>query len=171
MKRFIKIDFNLLNSKYPLSICTTCRLILCDHEKGTTLRALPQMPNYQDLNLPSEITSCNCYICITAKDFVREKKEKGQGYKRKINTKIDYGLNGASPTKRISIHKINKKKYNNSYLKMCPKCLQIIGKGKNHSCSRRGSKTKAMKNLKKVIVENLPCQNQEQLTSYKDLIL
>ena len=157
-------QFDKSNSKYPRSICATCRTILCEHANGETKRQLPKMPNYGDLTLPEETTNisknCNCYICLTGRNNRHESVMKGKGNKRKFIGQIDIGLSSAFVIEKFK--QISLKPKTSSYNKVCGKCFQIIGKGKNHRC--RSYSTTAQ-NLIKNIGNKLPEKQQEKIAS------
>ena len=83
--------FNLNDSKYPLSICNTCRNILYEHAKNICVRPLPTMPKYENIILSRHNTrsfqliginiKCYCYICLKARMTVHEKFKVGPGIK------------------------------------------------------------------------------------------
>lgn len=50
IKEILNNDFSCGNSKYPLSICNTCRAALLSIKNGIK-RNRPKMPNYNDINL------------------------------------------------------------------------------------------------------------------------
>lgn len=72
IKKFLNEKFDLHNSKFPLSICVSCRLSLDDYEKGDFKRPVPVMPNYLDIQLPKntrQTDNLNCcdFICTKAR--------------------------------------------------------------------------------------------------------
>ena len=49
IQKFINYAFDSSNSKFPCSICNTCRNIIFEHENGCFKRPLPVMPNYKGI--------------------------------------------------------------------------------------------------------------------------
>ena len=97
-------SFSVTIPKFPLIVCTTWRLTLKEHEKGDKKRPLPNMPDYENMQLQvhtrqsDNVTiTCNCYVCSTTRSKLRNKTEKGRGKQRKSNIKItkENGLYGA----------------------------------------------------------------------------
>ena len=78
VKKYISDQFDVSNEKFPKSICISCRLTINELEKhGSSKRPLPTMPNYEDIKLSKttrQITSCECYICLTARSTNHQKK-------------------------------------------------------------------------------------------------
>ncbi|KAJ8683890.1 hypothetical protein QAD02_019682 [Eretmocerus hayati] len=138
IRKLISDDFNLLDSKFPLSICTTCRLTIIEHSQNRTSRPLPQMPNYQDmifLATRSNDGTCNCYICLTARSAVHLKNVKGRGSEREFNIRIDVsnGLFGRSSLTSLPRNKKTIEKAQNRST-TCTICRGEIRKGIRHSC-------------------------------------
>ena len=165
IKKFIKNDFNIEDSKFPLSICRTCYLTLLDCEKGLDNRPLQDFPNYEDILLPKETrffkNTCNCFICITARFKGHIKTMKGKGHKRNLKKVILksnglYGNGSLQPDQRIDSKVTNEKR--TCQLPICNKCFQIVGKGIFHPCNN------AKENLMK-LVEMLPESNQQQIAT------
>ncbi|GLV33197.1 hypothetical protein CBL_03853, partial [Carabus blaptoides fortunei] len=51
LKKHINDQFDASNSKFPISICSTCRKTIMEREKGNAKRPLPTMPNYEDMKM------------------------------------------------------------------------------------------------------------------------
>ena len=89
IKLYLCENFDITKSKFPLSICDTCRRSLNDRKKNVSKRPLPVMPNYQDIILPKNTRAhqdiCNCYICLTGRYNAHEKIVKGRGIVRNFN--------------------------------------------------------------------------------------
>lgn len=141
-------NFKLDDPRFPVSICTTCRITLQEHEKGKFARPIQQIPNYESILLPAETRSsiscynsviCNCYICLTGRHKGNVKSTTAPGKKRSMNNAIHKfnGLYGSSHSK-YKVEKIpkakNKKAEFPNVVKKCAKCGQNIGKGIRHSC-------------------------------------
>ena len=139
IKKYLNEDFTLNDSKFPVSICTTCRLTLCDQEKQIFKRPLQIMPRYKEMTLPASTRAnenfCNCYICLTGRSTVKYTPKIGKGYKRNLNNHIDLsnGLHGKS---NISTLPKNEKIIKDSpTITLCKTCIQEVAKGKSHDCT------------------------------------
>lgn len=170
IKKFVNAQFDLQDLRYPQSICETCRKVLNEYEKGNTNRALPKMPNYNDILLPKQTRStkceeCNCYICIKGRFKGQEKTKKGRGNARKMVDKISVGLYGASDVNQLSRNIEQVTCFDNykvpSY-QVCSKCLQTIGKGIKHPC--RPNPGSAKKHVM-TLVDKLEPKQKEQIAS------
>lgn len=166
IRKFVNEQFDIFNTKFPLSLCGTCRITLSEHENGKCTRPKPTMPNYEDIQLPKETRAnndiCNCYLCITARYCGHQKAKVGRGLKRQESKVINAsnGLYGASNT--VNLSKIEEiKNEPRRSIHVCKECFQEIGRGKNHSC---GAPAKARENILK-LVRKLPDQQQEQVAS------
>lgn len=166
IQKYLCYDFNLNKNIYPLSVCGSCRLTLQEHEKGQIRRRLLPMRNYKDLILLKETRnqskSCNCYICLTARETKHQKIEKGRGHKRKFDDKILVGINASSDVTSFSKTKKEKYQDKSNIYKICSDCYQVVGKGIQRKC---GSSTKTMDNILSTILEKLPERQHEQLTA------
>ncbi|CAH1101843.1 unnamed protein product [Psylliodes chrysocephalus] len=103
IKQHINHQFDLSNSKFSVSICSTCRRTIMEREKGNLNRPLPTMPKYEDMHLAKETrtrtaSDCNCSICLTTRFRGHSKIVKGKGNVRTFDTIIDQncGLYGAA---------------------------------------------------------------------------
>lgn len=175
VKKFGNKSFESFNSKFPLSLCTTCRVTLKEHEKNITKRPLPIMPNYEDIQLRKETRSsnsndqfCYCYICLTARSQGHSKVIKGKGHIRKNITTIineSNGLYGSIDSNGTHLVSESIQCRENKSLKICENCFQELHKGKPHSCSRINSinvQVEASKNIVKIF-EKLPNKQQLQI--------
>lgn len=52
IKKFININYDIQNEKFPLSICRTCYLTMHDADKNIFKRPIQNMPDYASLILP-----------------------------------------------------------------------------------------------------------------------
>ena len=163
IKKFINSDFNINNSKFPLSICKTCHVTMLDYEKGVYKRPIQDFPNYVDLVLSKETRSmkntCNCYICMTARFKGHAKNTKGRGKKRNIKNVIDISNGLYGHVLLQSNQSSDLKVINNTdpaQVSICNKCFQAVGRGIDHPCKN------AKENILK-LVEKLPENNKEQL--------
>lgn len=160
-------DFSLTDSKYPISICSTCRNTNLEHEKGNFKRPLQKMPNYGDMILPNVTrnNNCECYICLIGRNHPGTLViEKGRGHVRNLSNQINQfnGLNGNSKNNINSFpKKQDLKTIQKNSLTLCSTCYQEIGRGKSHQC---GSPAKACGNVKNLF-EKLPEKQQEQIVS------
>ena len=136
IREFLDTNFSDLDSRYPLSICTRCRISLRKKKNGTLKRKMPKMPEFDKILVSKETRSfyeCNCVICQTAR------------------TKCH-------PNKRFLSN--NNRQHQ---LKICELCLQVLGKGLEHRCagSRHHKISKnAMNILDRATVSN---KQQEQI--------
>lgn len=120
-------DFSLTDSKYPISICSTCRNTNLVHEKEIFKRPLQKMPNYGDMILPNVTrnNNCDCYICLTGRNNPGTVViKKGRGYVRNLSNQIDQS-NGLHGNSKNIINSLPKKqdltKINKNYWKNCQK--------------------------------------------------
>lgn len=133
-------SYDLSNERYPLSICSSCRKTLSEHNKGVKNRTIQKMPNYADIILPKVTRSernvdCECYICRTAQSTKHCKNNLLPTQKKHVNNYIDKsnGLYGSSVPKasqsesNVNIQQVNKSV--NNVIKLCGKCLQTISNG------------------------------------------
>lgn len=172
--------FDKNNPVFPLSICSTCKIILNEHSpnqdeenKIVSKRRLPTMPNFIDIVLPattrgsdSDKKNCNCYVCLTARTTYHSKVIKGRGNER-VQPVIDKtnGLYGASKLTTELLKNspsVSESDSNNCVVKVCVKCLAELSKGKPHNCDVRG--TQSVKNAE-MILESLNEKQQEQIAS------
>lgn len=166
IKQFLSLNYDMADSRYPLSICNTCRLTLCAHEKGDLKRPLPTMPNYDQMILSkimrgSEKT-CHCYICLKGRFVGHVKTEKGAGKLRQINNIITpsaglYALRASNEIPRKENSNLAVKK-----LSLCGVCLSKIARGITHTCNPT---LQLGKNIDRIIAEKLPQKNQEQIAT------
>lgn len=98
----MNVNFSKNNLKFPLGLCSSCRLAIAEHSnektKNTTKEILPTILNYEDVYLSRPTRKndiCNCYICTTARFKGHTKTKKGKGHIRDTNIRIDNsnGLN------------------------------------------------------------------------------
>lgn len=166
IKTLLNPDFNLNDSKFPLSICVTCCITLSEHEKENFKRPLPTMPNYADMHLPKATRfhgdTCNCFICLTGRSSSKKKIKKGRGQVRTFSIQIDKsnGIHGGSAVTSLPPQRNVIEEPTNLFI-MCKICYQEISRGKPHNC---GTPTKARENVMK-LVESLPEKQQEQVIS------
>ena len=59
IKKLLKKKYDLNDSRFPTSICTTCRLTLSERERNNNRRPLQAMQNYEDIILPKSTRSSN----------------------------------------------------------------------------------------------------------------
>lgn len=158
LQKYSNSKFDLSNSKFPLSICLTCKQALVEREKNVSRRTLPVMPNFEDIELPAITRSrddndCNCFICLTA-------RYKGHEYHKTKDPVIINKENGMYGSSVIANRKTQKPDLSiiDNTVRLCSTCLSSFGRGKPHVCS----KSKSPENVLKV-VENLPEKQQEQV--------
>ena len=163
IKNPINNQFDVSHKKFPKSTCITCRLTIGELEKhGISKRPLPSMPNYEDIKLAKEtrqMTSCDYYICLTARRTNHSKIKKGRGLVRQFSTKIDINK-GLESTVQNASSKTNKNKERIS-LEICSCCFQEIGKGIPHSC--KGPCFSSARDNVLNLVEKLPDKQQNQI--------
>lgn len=56
IRKFSNKDFTLLDQRFPKVLCLSCRVTIYDRNKGKTLRVMPAMPNYLDIQLLAAVT-------------------------------------------------------------------------------------------------------------------
>ena len=166
IKKHVHEKFDVSNSKFPVSICSTCRKSIMEREKGSKTRPFPTMPNYEDVQLAKETRStsaCNCYICLTARFKGHSKVVKGKGHIRSFHTRIDEnnGLHSAAPNTQIPSTYGQSNKEKRTTMNLCSNCFQKIGKGTRHyfGASPSSSRSSAHKNVLS-LVEKLPKSNK-----------
>lgn len=172
IKKYVCSDFDMINPKFPLSICVSCRLTLQEKNKQNTKRPMPIMPNYLDISLAesgrSPVETCNCYICLTGRQRgARKKFPKGNGRKRVINNVIteSNGLCANSSVVKINV-KPPSQHSRNEVLKICSKCLQQTGRGIKHPCARNTRVApRARKNIQEIIGTRVSKENQEKIAA------
>lgn len=86
IKKHVNPNYSISDERFPISICVTCRLVLSERKRNILNRSLPIMPNYAEIYLSKKTrnqvevgNSCYCYICITARDNIHSKINKGKG--------------------------------------------------------------------------------------------
>ena len=135
--------FGKNNSKYPSSICGTCRLVVLDYEKGIfNKRRSPITPNFENIVILANTrgnvnATCYCLICQTARSKSHKKSLLGRPKR----------LNGNIPTVKETSTK-----------RICKTCFHQIGKGIRHKCSKKHSRENVTE-----IVLNLPTIQKEQV--------
>lgn len=176
IKKYMNDSFSLSDSKFPLSICVTCRLTLADHEKGIVKSPLPVMMNYKDIQLLKGTRStdceigakvCSCYICLTGRSIGHPRVHEGRGHMRlSICNQID-ASNGmyvadSSNGEYLKIENVENRVDN--AIKLCKNCFEELRKGKRHSCGRPNSDANvlASKNIT-LLVEKLPEKQKMQM--------
>lgn len=130
-------NFFLLNKRFPISICTTCRITPAEHTAGVSTRPLPEMKReFENIDLQQMSRSRN-KECRKGSSTVHKKIVTGWGHKKKFESCAETNENSIS--KRLNTSKI------------CGKCYQKIGKGIRHPCVHN----KKIKLLKENNVEEL----------------
>lgn len=162
--KFIDKKFCTSDSKYPVSICNTCRNTLNEHNKKKTQRPLPKIPNYADIYLHKQTrnnnSECNCYVCRTARKYGHKKIETGKGHVRDIEIKIDKsnGLYASSDcSHNVSLQ--GKKTATNNKIAICKTCFSEIKQGKKHLCYQK----RATYNNLMSLVDTAPESVQENI--------
>lgn len=146
IKTFVNPDFDIMDSRFAVSICVTCKLTLNEHENSNG-----------DL--------CNFFICLRAKNKGPEKIVEGSGQKRNLSNKIDksnglfatvlYEKSATESENEIG----NENEKLNSAITICNICFTtLIFNGQKHSCN----KITARENVTKFL-EKLPEKQQEQI--------
>ncbi|CAH0556707.1 unnamed protein product [Brassicogethes aeneus] len=170
IKQFANKSFDMFDPRFPSSLCGTCRITLCEHEKGNFKRQLPKMLNFHDIRLPKSTRTrndeCNCYICLTGRFIGHEEVEKGRGHTKNIERTIideSNGLFGSSSQQQLPVlTSIRNQKANEkcSKLCICTFCFHEIGKGKRHSCTLNDARINVMG-----VIERLPEKQQQQVVT------
>ena len=141
MKTFLFADYDKSDPRFPIGLCTTCRISLLEHMKGSSLQKR-QAP--RELLIPDPDTfevqlrrvtrssvgqDCGCNICSLARlnglDFRRFLAEC-----KKVKTNFSPGV---------------------KYEKLCKECFAPIYRGSNHSEDMCKSKRKTLKNLSEAV--------------------
>lgn len=177
IKKHLRSGFNLLDSKYPTSICVTCRKILNEHERNDFRRSSKFMPNYEDVVFPRSNNrslvyntaqgdyQCLCYICRTARYKGHNQKKLGVGESLDIRNKITH--NNGLFARSFSGLKIESSTSNTdvSTIRRCDKCFERIGKGLSHSCARKQNDEVVLRRNIVSIAEKLPNNRKLQIAS------
>lgn len=158
--------FNINDSRFPTSICVTCRLTISKVAKDSTLSStLPEMPNYQDMvllkdtrNSPKDIALCYCFICLKGRSKAHTPPKSGRGKTRKLDPKICKGLFAAKEDAPIAPETSTQTPI--PVIKTCGVCLQSIGKGVRHDCKANSASANIVRTL-----ETLPDKVSEQVAS------
>ena len=138
----INPDFDIDDPRYPIGVCSGCRLRLSQIKNGSPVK-LPIMPNYEVCLLPKPTRSqlnpqCYCYICLTAKDkrqfSLMKKGGRGKEHVNDVTIDSENGMFGAlfndtSPDPAIPTLQQQKR------ISVCGKCQCEIARGKAHSCT------------------------------------
>lgn len=163
IKRFSYNGFNLLDSRFPKAICVSCKIAINQRNQGKIERFLPQMPNFDDIQLLKETRNrddleCNCYICQVG----RQKGHKHTGkFVKGENLLIttDNGLIAAKKTSDAIMNKPDEVSVQvEPVIKVCKVCLSEIAKGKSHICNVN----LAHKNVV-ASINNLPDKSKDKL--------
>lgn len=175
IKKFSDKDFDLLDSRFPKSICLSCKVRMYEINQGKTSRSIPLMPNYLDIQLLKEtrtsgsVDECFCFICRIGKQKIHTKAVAGKGVKREATLiSIDNGLFGTKKKTAVEKIDVNSNKENEATnvkilvktqtLEICKLCFAEISKDKAHLCNRN----LAYKNMMKKI-ESFPQKAQDYL--------
>lgn len=160
IKKFININYDIQNEKFPLSICRTCYLTMHDADKNIFKRPIQNMPDYASLILPKSTRTtpdeCNCYICLTGR-YVGHQKPIAPN-SRNLNNEINSPKGRYGATNVVRLPKKDKEPKKRTSIQRCIECHQEIGKGINHKCKN------PQNNISK-IVEKLPGVAKEQVAS------
>lgn len=167
IKKHANEAFDTADRKYPLAVCTTCRITLEEYCNNDFRRPFPTMPNYEDVQYPKQTRNndenlCYCYICITARYKGHRKTKIGRGKKREFAENITPS-NGLYAAGTIQLNcKVEEKKSHNSSIKLCTNCYSEIARGKAHNCKENI----APQNLVSSVLSKLPENQQEQIANY-----
>ncbi|KAJ8677253.1 hypothetical protein QAD02_013040 [Eretmocerus hayati] len=147
--------------KFPLSICTSCRLSLLSREKNHFERSLPVMPNYLDILLLDDVI-CYCYICLTGQSTGHLKPRSSWRSLQNHRVTIEPSNGPYSWLNVPRVSEANKKnsRGRKSILKRCDECHQIVGRGIRHACKANGSN--ARDNCINLL-KNLPKNKEDQV--------
>ena len=90
---YLDEKFDTENERYPIGLCSTCRVYLGKAEKGLKCK-FQIMPKYGNIIIPKSTRKkdnpkYNCFICLKARDKTRKFIEKGHGVERKCFTNIN----------------------------------------------------------------------------------
>lgn len=169
IRKYINTNFDTSDSKFPLSICSTCRRALADREKNICKRPLQTMPKYEEIILPIQTrttSECNCcYVCRVARFKGHSKQIKGRGHVLNVSNQIalSHDLNG---TKCILVDKSEpSKNESRGSFEMCKKCFQQVGKGIFHPCASTSTSDSNVRDNVLKIVESLPEKQQNQIAA------
>lgn len=144
IKKYVNKKFDNNDSRFPNSICNTCRNTVFECDKNDAKRPSLIMPNYESIILQKDTRnkssqSCSCYICLEARLSKISKNKQGAGNKRHFSVEIN-PLNGqyaASSPDTVSVYKSSTKSLSNdeNIIKICQLCFKKIkGSGQNHKC-------------------------------------
>lgn len=120
IKKLFNENFDVMDSRVPKSICTSCKVGLYERNRGNVSRNLPRMPDYLGRDLTNRTCDhdgqhlCCCYICRTG-------RSKAHTQLRSIK--------------------------NQPILKICKKCFAEIISGKPHVCKRNAAHKNIVTNM------------------------
>ncbi|CAH1111607.1 unnamed protein product [Psylliodes chrysocephalus] len=170
IKQHIDHQFNLSNSKFHVSICSTCRRTIMESKKSNPNRPLPTMPNYVDMHLAEETrtrttSDWNCFIFLTARFRGHSKIVKGKSNVRTFDTIIgqNCGLHGAASYHDLPSTSGQSNTEKITSMNFCNACFQKTGKGLRHYCGAGPSSFNARENVLS-LVERLPEKEQKKST-------
>ncbi|KAJ6648687.1 hypothetical protein Bhyg_03918 [Pseudolycoriella hygida] len=145
IRKFSNSDFNLVDSRFPKGICNTCKVVIHERNRGNSVRCLPQMLNYLDIQLLRETRNsgdqeCFCFICKQAKQTRHKKTMKGRGHKKQnLPITVDNGLNAAKKPVELKTSDSNPVHQSSAgrpltRVEICKICFADITIGKTHMC-------------------------------------
>lgn len=135
IRKHMKCSYNILDPKFPASICTTCRHTLFEYENNVFRRPMAVIKSYENIYLKRYLRTtqhlratdkCSCYTCITAASKNQPKTKKGRGYGRKFTEALECSNNIPSASRTHDVVE-----------KICKKCRAQIKRGKSHVCSSK----------------------------------
>ena len=118
-------------------MCKSCSVTLREVEKDIFNRQLQSMSKYKEVVLrkTTRLTEsiCVCYICLTTRYKEHAKNKGGKGHFKNFSKEIDMtvGYHESQESEPLSSSQLASAES----LKLCGKCLQEIGKGKQHICN------------------------------------
>lgn len=156
--KYINKHFSIDDLRYPLSICTDCRIKLTKRESDSNVR-LKSMPKYETILLPNNNTRlsksskkvCECFICTTARFKGHVKKKRG---KKTVECSEKFTTVKAPDSQGNSI--------------ICKLCFNNIAKGVSHKCiSNENKHSNSKKQTENVIklVNNCSEKTQEMIAN------
>lgn len=146
-------EYNPTDDRFPLSICSNCRLNL-----GRSPNTLPErLPNFTDIVMPIATRAhdkdlCHCKMCHIASLRLNQKTKRGRGA---VKAQRDF-----ADAKLEDVQEPDNKK--RSFLSICTNCKQEVGKGIPHpkKCSIASTSTNLVKQA-----SNLPDKQKDQIIS------
>ncbi len=162
IRQFSNELFNIFDSRYPKSICISCKVRIYEWKKGNFSRAIPQMPNYVDIQLLKELRrqddlECCCFICLVGREKSIGKTLIGRGAKKEsIVITTDNGLyaakqnNGVKSTDQNGIDEMENNNVISKTVKLCSTCFAEVSQNQSHVCNPNSTQNNFVSKIEKL---------------------